>query len=126
MEASYDALQEGMAPLKSGTAPGSDTPTEISPDPRPQKNSDTKERHHQATPPTNTRHHGLAVTILVASRSMVYVLEGGGTRHRQDKDNSSSTVPEEPTSTAKLRSSTGQSSQDTPDPYWPDRVQTDP
>jgi hypothetical protein len=48
-----------MAPLESGTASGSDTPTELSADPRPQK-THTKERHHQASPPTNKRHHSLA------------------------------------------------------------------
>jgi hypothetical protein len=63
-----------MVPLESSTALGLDQPTEISPDPHPQKSLGTKERHHQASPPTCKHHHGLVVTIPVSSRPMVHGL----------------------------------------------------
>jgi hypothetical protein len=70
MKASHDTLQKGMVPLESGTASGSDKPQWISLDPRQQKNPHTPEDQHQASPPTSMRHHGLAVTITVSSRTM--------------------------------------------------------
>jgi hypothetical protein len=62
MEASHDALREGMAPLESGTAPGSDTPTEISPDARPQKTQTQRSattKHHLVV--LNNRHFLLEI-----------------------------------------------------------------
>jgi hypothetical protein len=94
--------------------------------PSPQKNSAAKEHHHQASPPTSTRHHGLAVIIPVASRPMTRGLQGAGTRHRRDKDNSSAAAREEPTSTADRQSLTGQSSRGTPGPDWPGRTRMGP
>jgi hypothetical protein len=65
MEASQDALQEGMVPLKNGTASGPDKPT--APDHRPQKNSSTPEHHHQSSLPIGMCHQDLAATITVSS-----------------------------------------------------------
>jgi hypothetical protein len=38
--------------------------------PSPQKNSAAMEHHHQASPPTSMRHHGLAVIIPVSLKPM--------------------------------------------------------
>jgi hypothetical protein len=84
MEASHDALQEGMVPLESGTASGSDKPIGISPDPHLQKNSGTPEHHHQTSPPTGTRHHDLAVNFTVSSR-IARDLYSEDTRQRRDR-----------------------------------------